>query len=113
MSASHFAEQESSPKLAGASSMHESQESSSCRTDSRPVSHHDEEDVKPSGSKMSNSRSAHHSPGKSDSEVEKKNRTASGLKSHSSQRHSRTSQGDMGSCRSKSPKAHSSSSRST
>ena len=37
MSASHFAEQKSSAMLAGASSMHESQESCSCRTDSRPV----------------------------------------------------------------------------
>ena len=46
MSASHFAEQESSPKLAGASSMHESQESRACRTDSRPVSHCDEEDAR-------------------------------------------------------------------
>ena len=39
MSASHFAEQDTSPKLAGASSMHESRESRSYRTDSRPVSH--------------------------------------------------------------------------
>ena len=53
ISASHFAEQETSPKLAGASSMHESQESRSCRTDSRPVSHCDEEDAKPSVSKTS------------------------------------------------------------
>ena len=112
MSASHFAEQESSPKLAGASSMHESQESRSCRTDSRPVSHCDEEDAKPSVSKTSSSKSANHSSRSSDSEVEKKNRTASGSRSHSSQRHSRTSQGGMGSCRSKSPKAQSSSSRS-
>ena len=112
MSASHFAEQESSPKLAGASSMHESQESRSCRTDSRPVSHGDEEDAKPSVSKTSSSKSANHSSRSSDSEVEKKNRTASGSRSHSSQRHSRTSQGGMGSCRSKSPKAQSSSSRS-
>ena len=37
MSASHFAEQKSSAMLAGGSSMHESQESRSCRTDSRPV----------------------------------------------------------------------------
>ena len=112
MSASHFAEQESSPKLAGASSMHESQESCSCRTDSRPVSHGDEEDAKPSVSKTSSSKSANHSSRSSDSEVEKKNRTASGSRSQSSQRHSRTSQGGMGSCRSKSPKAQSSSSRS-
>ena len=105
MSASHFAEQETSPKLAGASSMHESQESRSCRTDSRPVSQCDEEDAKPSVSKTSSSKSANHSSGKSDGEVEKKNRTAS-------QRHSRSSQGGMGSCRSKSPKAQSSSSRS-
>ena len=109
MSASHFAEQESSPKLAGASSMHESQESRSCRTDSRPVSQSDEEDAKPSVSKTSSSKSANHSSGKSDAEVEKKNRTASGSRS---QRHSRSSQGGMGSCRSKSPKAPSSSSRS-
>ena len=113
MSASHFAEQESSPKLAGASSMHESQESRSCRTDSRPVSHCDEEDAaKPSVSKTSSSKSANHSSRNSDSEFEEKNRTASGSRSHSSQRHSRTSQGGMGSCRSKSPKAQSSSSRS-
>ena len=104
--------QESSPKLAGASSMHESQESRSCRTDSRPVSHCDEEDAKPSVSKTSSSKSANHSSRSSDSEVEKKNRTAPGSSSHSSQRHSRTSQGGMGSCRSKSPKAYSSSSRS-
>ena len=84
MSASHFAEQETSPKLAGASSMHESQESRSCRTDSRPVSHGDEEDVKPSVSKTSSSKSANHSSRSSDSEVEKKNRTASGSRSHSS-----------------------------
>ena len=113
MSASHFAEQESSPKLAGASSMHESQESRFCRTDSRPVSHCDEEDAaKPSVSKTSSSKSANHSSRNSDSEFEEKNRTASGSRSHSSQRHSRTSQGGMGSCRSKSPKAQSSSSRS-
>ena len=112
MSASHSSEQESSPKLAGASSMHESQESRSCRTDSRLVSHCDEEDAKPSVSKTSSSKSANHSSRSSDSEVEKKNRTASGSRSHSSQRHSRTSQGGMGSCRSKSPKAQSSSSRS-
>ena len=112
MSASHFAEQETSPKLAGASSMHESQESRSCRTDSRPVSQCDEEDAKPAVSKTSSSKSANHSSRSSDSEVEKKNRTASGSRSHSSQRHSRTSQGGMGSCRSKSPKAQSSSSRS-
>ena len=109
MSASHFAEQESSPKLAGALSMHESQEYRSCRTDSRPVSHCDEEDAKPSVSKTSSSKSANHSCRKSDAEVEKKNRTASGLRS---QRHSRSSQGGMGSCRSKSPKAYRSSSRS-
>ena len=112
MSASHYAEQETSPKLAGASSMHESQESRSCRTDSRPVSQCDEEDAKPSVSKTSSSKSANHSSRSSDSEVEKKNRTASGSRSHSSQRHSRTSQGGMGSCRSNSPKAYSSSSRS-
>ena len=112
MSASNLAKQESSPKLAGASSMHESQESRSCRTDSRPVSHCDEEDAKPSVSKTSSSKTANHSSRSSDSEVEKKNRTASGSRSHSSQRHSRTSQGGMGSCRSKSPKAQSSSSRS-
>ena len=112
MSASHFAEQESSPKLAGASSMHESQESRSCRTDSRPVSHGDEEDAKPSVRKTSSYKSANHSSRSSDSEVEKKNRTALGSRSHSSQRHSRTSQGGMGSCRSKSPKAQSFSSRS-
>ena len=112
MSASHFAEQETSPKLAGASSMHESQESRSCRTDSRPVSQCDEEDAKPAVSKTSSSKSANHRSRSSDSEVEKKNRTASGSRSHSSQRHSRTSQGGMGSCRSKSPKAQSSSSRS-
>ena len=112
MSASYFAEQESSPKLAGASSMHESQESRSCRTDSRPVSHYDEEDAKPSVCKTSSFKSANHSSRSSDSEVEKQNRTASGSRSHSSQRHSRTSQGGMGSCRSKSPKAQSSSSRS-
>ena len=112
MSASHFAEQESSPKLAGASSMHESQESRSCRTDSRPVSHCDEEDAKPSVSKTSSSKSANHSSRKLDSEAEKKNRTASGSRSHSRQRHSRTSQGGVGSCRSKSPKAYRSSSRS-
>ena len=109
MSASHFAEQESSPKLAGASSMYESQESRSCRTDSRPVSHCDEEDAKPSVSKTSSSKSANHSSRKLDSEVEKKNRTAPGSRS---QRHSRSSQGGMGSCRSKSPKAYGSSSRS-
>ena len=108
-SASHFAEQESSPKLAGASSMHESQESRSCRTGSRPVSHCDEEVAKPSVSKTSSSKSANHSSRKSDAEVEKKNRTASGSRS---QRHSRTSQGGVGSCRSKSPKAYRSSSRS-
>ena len=102
-------EQESSPKLAGASSMHESQESRSCRTDSRPVSQCDEEDAKPSVSKTSSSKSANHSSGKSDAEGEKKNRTASGSRS---QRHSRSSQGGMGSCRSKSPKAYRSSSRS-
>ena len=112
MSASHFAEQESSPKLAVASSMHESQESRSCRTDSRPVSHYDEEDAKPSVSKTSSSKSANYSSRSSDSEVEKKNRTASGSRSHSSQRQFRTSQGGMGSCRSKSPKAYRSSSRS-
>ena len=107
MSTSYFAEQESSPKLAGASSMHKS-----CRTDSRPASHSDEEDAKSSVSKTSSSKSANHSSRKSDSEVEKKNRTASGSRSQSSQRHSRTSKGGMGSCRSKSPKAQSSSSRS-
>ena len=112
MSASHFAEQESSPKLAGASSMHKSQESRSCRTDSRPVSHGDEEDAKPSVSKTSSSKSANHSSRSSDSGVEKKNRTAPGSRSHLSQRHSRTSKGGMGSCRSKSPKVQSSSSRS-
>ena len=112
MSASHLAEQETSPKLAGASSMHESQESRSCRTDSRLVSHCDEEDAKPSVSKTSSFKSANHSSRKSDSEVEKKNRTASGSRSRSRQRHSRTSQGGMGSCRSKSPKAQSSSTRS-
>ena len=112
MSASHFAEQEPSPKLAGASSMHKSQESRSCRTDSRPVSHGDEEDAKPSVSKTSSSKSANHSSRSSDSEVEKKNRTAPGSRSHLSQRHSRTSKGGMGSCRSKSPKVQSSSSRS-
>ena len=112
MSASHFAEQESSPKLAGASSMHESQESRSCRTDSRIVSHCDGEDAKPSVSKTSSSKSANHSSRKSDSEVEKKNRTASGSRSRSSQRHSRTSRGGMGFCRSKSPKVYRSSSRS-
>ena len=109
MSASHYAEQETSPKLAGASSMHESQESRSCRTDSRPVSHCDEEDAKPSVSKTSSFKSANHSSRKSDSEVEKKNRTASGSRS---QRHSRSSQGGIGSCRSKSPKAQRSFSRS-
>ena len=46
MSASNLADQESSAILACASSMHESQESRSCRTDSRPVSHCDEEDAK-------------------------------------------------------------------
>ena len=112
MSASHLAEQETSPKLAGASNMHESQESRSCRTDSRPVSQCDEEDAKPAVSKTSSSKSANHSSRSSDSEVEKKNRTASGSRSHSRQRHSRTSQGGRGSCRSKSPKAQSSSSRS-
>ena len=112
MSASHYAEQETSPKLAGASSMHASQESRSCRTDSRPVSHCDEEDAKPSVSKTSSSKSANQSSRSSVSEVEKKDRTASGSRSPSSQRHSRTSQGGMGSCRSKSPKAQSSSSRS-
>ena len=112
MSASNLADQESSAILACASSMHESQESRSCRTDSRPVSHSEEEDAKPSMSKTSSSKSANHSSGKSDAEVEKKNRTASGSMSHSSQRHSRTSQGGVGSCRSKSPKAYRSSSRS-
>ena len=112
MSASHSSEQESSPKLAGASSMHKSQESHSCRTDSRPVSHYDEEDAKPSVSKTSSSKSANHSSRNIDSEVEEKNRTAPGSRSHSSQRHSRISQGGIGSCRSKSPKAQSSSSRS-
>ena len=112
MSASHYVEQETSPKLAGASSMHESQEPRSCRTDSRPVSCDEEDAVKPSVSKTSSSKSANHSSRSSDSEVEKKNRTAPGSRSHSSQRHSRTSQGGMGSCRSKSPKAYSSSSRS-
>ena len=111
LSASNFAEQETCPKLAGASSMHESQESRSCRTDSRPVSHCDEEDATPSVSKTSSSKSANHSSRSSDSDVEKKNRTASGSRSHSSQRHSITSQGGMGSCRSKSPEAQSSSSR--
>ena len=112
-SASNLADQESSAILACASSMHESQESRSCRTDSRPVSHCDEEDAaKPSVSKTSSSKSANRSSRSSDSEVEKKNRTASGSRSHSSQRHSRTSQGGMGSCRSKSPKAQRSSSRS-
>ena len=109
MSASHLAEQETSPKLAGASSMHESQESCSCRTDSRPVSHYDEEDAKPFVSKTSSSKSANHSSRSSDSEVEKKDRTALGSRS---QTHSRTSQGGIGSCRSKSPKAPRSSSRS-
>ena len=112
MSASHLAEQETSPKLAGASSMHESQESRSCRTDSRPVSQCDEEDAKPVVSETSSSKSANHSSRSSDSEVEKKNRTAPGSRSHSSQRHIRPSQGGMGSCRSKSPKAYRSSSRS-
>ena len=109
MSASHYAEQETFPKFASAPSMHESQESPSCRTDSRPVSQCDEEDAKPSVSKTSSSKSANHSSGISDAEVEKKNRTASGSRS---QRHSRSSQGGMGSCRSKCPKAHRSSSRS-
>ena len=110
MSASNLADQESSAILPCASSMHESQESRSCRTDSRPVSHCDEEDAaKPSVSKTSSSKSANHSSRKSDSEVEKKNRTASGSRS---QRHSRSSQGGMGSCRSKSPKAPRSSPRS-
>ena len=112
MSASNLSDQESYAMLAGASSMHESRESRSCRTDSRPVSHCDEEDAKPSVSKTSSSKSAHHSSGKSDSEVKKKDRTSSGSRSHSSQRHSRTSQGGMGSCRSKSLKAYRSSSRS-
>ena len=112
MSAAHLAEQETSPKLAGASSMHESQESRSCRTDSRPVSQCEEEDAKPTVSKTSSSKSANHSSRSSDSEVEKKNRTAPGSRSHSSQRHSTTSQGGMGSCRSNSPKAYRSSSRS-
>ena len=76
--------------------MHESQESRSYRSDSRPVSHCDEEDAKPSVSKTSNSKSANHSSKNSDSEVERKNRTASGSRSHSSQRHSRTSQGVWG-----------------
>ena len=107
MSASHFAEQDTSPKLAGASSMHESRESRSYRTDSRPVSHCDDEDAKPSVSKISSSKSANHSSRSSDSEVEKKNRTASGSRSHS-----RTSQGGMGSGRSTPPKAQMSSSRS-
>ena len=53
---------------------------------------YDEEDAKPSVSKTSSSKSADHSSGKTYSEVEKKNRTASGSRSHSSQRHSRTSQ---------------------
>ena len=108
-SASNLANQESSAMLASTSSMHESRESRSCRTDSRPVSQCDEEDAKPSVSKISSSKSANHSSGKSDAEVEKKNRTESGSRS---QRHSRSSQGGMGSCRSKSPKAQSSSSRS-
>ena len=112
MSAANLAEQETSPMLAGASSMHESQESRSCRTDSRPVSQCDEEDAKPTVSKTSSSKSANHSSRSSDSEVEKKYRTAPGSRSHSSRRHSRTSKGGMGSCRSKSPKAQSSSSRS-
>ena len=72
MSGSHFAEQESSPKLADASSMHKSQESRFCRTDSRPVNHYDEEDAKPSVSKTSSSKSADHSSRKTYSEVEKK-----------------------------------------
>ena len=112
MSASHFAEQESSAMLAGASRMHESQESRSCRTDLRPVSHCHEEDAKPLVSKTSTSKSAYHKSEKSDSEVKKKDRNASRSRSHSSQRHSRTSQGAMGSYSSKSPKTHRSSSRS-
>ena len=84
MSASNLADQESSAMLAGASSMHESQESRSCRTDSRPVSHCDEEDAKPAVSKTSSSKSANHSSRSSDSEVEKKNRTAPGSRPHSS-----------------------------
>ena len=84
----------------------------SCRTDSRLVSHCDEEDAKLSVSKTSSSKSANHSSRNSDTEVEKKNRTASGSRSHSSQGHSKTLQGGTGSCRSKSPKAHRSSSRS-
>ena len=112
MSASHLADQELSAMLAGASSFHESQESGSCRIDSRPVSHCDKEDAKPRRRKTSSSKSAHHSSGKSDSEAKKTDKNASGSRSHLSQRHSRTSQGAMGSCRSKSPKAHRSSSRS-
>ena len=92
ITASHYAEQGTSPKLACASSMHESQESRSCRTDSRPVSQCDEEDAKPSVSKTSSCKSANHSSGKSDAEVEKRNRTASGSRS---QRHSRSSQGGI------------------
>ena len=60
MSAPNLSDQESSAWLAGTSSMHESQESRSCRTDSRPVSHCDEEDAKPSVSKTFSSKSAIH-----------------------------------------------------
>ena len=62
VSASNFADQESSAMLAAAASIHEPQESRSC-TDTRQVSHCYEEDAK----------SAKHCSRKSDSEVEKKN----------------------------------------
>ena len=111
---SNSAEQESSAILAGASSIHESRESRSFRTDSRTVSHCGEEDAKLPlpVRKASSAKPTHHSSGKPDSEVKKKDRTFSGPRSHYRQRRFRTSQGAMGSCRSKSPKAYRSSSRS-
>ena len=70
MSPSHLADQESYAMLAGASSMHKSQGSRSCRTDSRPVSHCHEEDAK----------SASLSSRNSDSEVKKKDRSENCLR---------------------------------
>ena len=64
ISASILADQESSAMLAAAASIHEPQQSRSCRIDTRQVSHCHEEDAK----------SANHCSRKSDSEVEKKNK---------------------------------------
>ena len=82
MSASNLAGQESPAMLAGVSSIHECQESRFCRIASRPVSQCDEEDATrpppPRVSKTSNSKSVHHNTGKSDCEITKKDRSASG-----------------------------------